>query len=314
MKLHNYKIQNWEKALFLLAMEVVVVCIASFAISLMIMSSVDVETVVTEKVVEGKIISEEVETNVLKDTPNLLVLNGLFRIIIFAGVAWLYQLLFCKKGTTRKMFSQGYSWKTLLVAIICMIVGALISSSMTADSQYNIQLEKMMPEPTYWGLLLSIISMALIPAIVEEWLFRGVIQKLLIDWTRYAWVGIVLTAAIFSAIHFDMPNFAARFVLGLFLGFAYYYTKNIWTNITMHFLNNGVAAFGFWYALRSGEEITQESYSYWYLGLLAFIICVVVLLLYERKHPSGLFVRVQPQQEQIEESVNTEEEQTKLSE
>jgi membrane protease YdiL (CAAX protease family) len=57
--------------------------------------------------------------------------------------------------------------------------------------------------------------MAAIPALCEEWLFRGVIQKKLVTTLPKPWMGIVLTAIIFSAIHFQFAGFIPRMFLGI---------------------------------------------------------------------------------------------------
>ncbi|MBQ7984158.1 MAG: CPBP family intramembrane metalloprotease, partial [Bacteroidales bacterium] len=91
-----------------------------------------------------------------------------------------------------------------------------------------------------------------LPAILEEWFFRGVLQRLFISWTKRVWVGLILASTVFSLIHFDLPNFFARFVLGMMLGMLYLYSGNIWTNITYHFINNAAAAISMWYCARQG--------------------------------------------------------------
>ena len=51
----------------------------------------------------------------------------------------------------------------------------------------------------------------------EEVFFRGVLQQILAKWTRNNWVSILLTAFIFSAIHFQFLTFLPRFFMGIML-------------------------------------------------------------------------------------------------
>ena len=100
--------------------------------------------------------------------------------------------------------------------------------------------ERMLNVDTIGGLLLNLIIIALIPAVGEELTFRGVIQQAL---TRKMnpHIAIILSAAIFSFIHFQFYGFLTRMFLGMLLGYMFYITGSLWTSILMHFLNNGSA-------------------------------------------------------------------------
>ena len=100
--------------------------------------------------------------------------------------------------------------------------------------------EKMLKVDTIGGLLLNLLIIALIPAIGEELTFRGVLQQGL---TRRInpHVAIILSAAIFSFIHFQFYGFLPRMFLGILLGYMFYITGSLWTSIAMHFVNNGSA-------------------------------------------------------------------------
>ena len=100
--------------------------------------------------------------------------------------------------------------------------------------------EKMLNVDTIGGLLLNLVIVALIPAVGEELTFRGVLQQSL---TRKMnpHVAIILSAAIFSFIHFQFYGFLPRMFLGILLGYMFYITGSLWTSILMHFLNNGAA-------------------------------------------------------------------------
>jgi hypothetical protein len=100
--------------------------------------------------------------------------------------------------------------------------------------------ENMLNVDTFGGLLFNLLIIALIPAVGEELTFRGVLQQSL---TRKMnpHVAIILSAAIFSFIHFQFYGFLTRMFLGMLLGYMFYITGSLWTSILMHFLNNGSA-------------------------------------------------------------------------
>ena len=57
-------------------------------------------------------------------------------------------------------------------------------------------------------------------------------------------VALVLTAVIFSFIHFQFEGFLPRMLLGLLLGWLYWRTGNFWVPVAAHFANNGAQVLG----------------------------------------------------------------------
>ena len=49
----------------------------------------------------------------------------------------------------------------------------------------------------------------------------------------------LLSSVVFSLIHFDFSGFLPRILLGMFLGYLFYYSGSLWTSIFAHALNNG---------------------------------------------------------------------------
>ncbi len=94
---------------------------------------------------------------------------------------------------------------------------------------------------TISGLLVNVFMMALIPAIGEEFLFRGVLQKLFHQWSKNIHVAVILSAFIFSAIHMQFYGFVPRFFLGIFLGYSFVWSGTLWVPIAIHFINNFIA-------------------------------------------------------------------------
>ncbi|WP_460913058.1 lysostaphin resistance A-like protein [Spirosoma areae] len=88
-------------------------------------------------------------------------------------------------------------------------------------------------------LLVAFLVIALIPALGEETLFRGILQRNFSYWTGNAHVGIWLAAALFSAIHVQFLGFFPRMLLGALFGYLYLWSGNLWVPILAHFVNNG---------------------------------------------------------------------------
>ena len=192
----------------------------------------------------------------------ILCVQGLSQIIMFLCPALLFAWLFSDKVGV--FFQTGLKrWQlypillaTLLIIIAIPLVDVLSSWNESlhlpqslAKFEDLIRLtEKKSQElvsqflslPGLGNLLLNLLILALIPAICEELVFRGVIQKTLVDWFRNPHVAIMVTAAVFSLTHFEIFQFVPRFVLGVFLGYIFYYSHTIWASALAHFTNNAL--------------------------------------------------------------------------
>ncbi|WP_420582514.1 CPBP family intramembrane glutamic endopeptidase [Reichenbachiella sp.] len=87
--------------------------------------------------------------------------------------------------------------------------------------------------------LLVLIVVAIVPAIGEELLFRGLIQKYLQGIWGNPHVAIWVTAMFFSAFHMQFYGFVPRMALGAFFGYLFYVSGNLWYASIAHFINNG---------------------------------------------------------------------------
>ncbi len=97
-----------------------------------------------------------------------------------------------------------------------------------------------------WEMLASLLVMAIVPALGEELVFRGIGQQKLIEITGKPALGIAITAIVFSITHFEIQRFLAIMLLGGVLGLLFYWTKNLWIPIAAHFINNGVQVIITW--------------------------------------------------------------------
>ena len=88
-------------------------------------------------------------------------------------------------------------------------------------------------------LVVALLVIAVIPAIGEEVLFRGILQRNISYWTRNVHAGIWLAAILFSAIHIQFLGFVPRMLLGALFGYLYVWSGNLWVPIFAHFVNNG---------------------------------------------------------------------------
>jgi membrane protease YdiL (CAAX protease family) len=91
---------------------------------------------------------------------------------------------------------------------------------------------------SFSDFLIGLTIIAVIPALGEELLFRGMLQRKMSQFVNIH-VAIWLSAIIFSAIHLQFYGFVPRMLLGALFGYFYFWSGNLWTAIFGHFVNNG---------------------------------------------------------------------------
>lgn len=79
--------------------------------------------------------------------------------------------------------------------------------------------------------------LCLLPAIVEESLFRGVGQTLL-EYVCGKWLGLVMAACLFAAAHANWWFFPLYALLGMFLGALFQWRRTLWLPAIAHLINN----------------------------------------------------------------------------
>ncbi len=93
-------------------------------------------------------------------------------------------------------------------------------------------------EQGYLWLLLILIGC--LPAVCEEALFRGYIQRgFLRKWQPAVSIGVA--GLLFAAFHMDPVHSIAVIPLGLWLGYLAWSSKSIWPAVAGHFINNVVS-------------------------------------------------------------------------
>lgn len=116
------------------------------------------------------------------------------------------------------------------------------------ETQGQQLIQKLTQFHSFSQLLVALLVMALIPAVAEELIFRGVMQRLLVRWLGSPHASIWLTAALFSALHVQFFGFVPRFILGVILGYLYAWSGNILVSIAAHFTQNAGQLLLLWLA------------------------------------------------------------------
>lgn len=224
--------------------------------------------------------------NILNDEIKYLYLN-IFLYIFSIGIPFaLLTLVFNKlfmltdSSLIKRIFTKKpllYITGTLGIGYITnMLVNFLLPDLVerySTDSSF-------IPETPY-GIFLLFISNAVLPAILEEWAFRGIICKNLLPYGRKG--AIIVSSLLFGLMHMDPPRIIYTTVFGIMLAICYEHTGSLLIPMCIHFINNAIATIiSVFVDVGDGTDIT--------LGIVisnlfiyVFIGCGIVAIIYYLK-------------------------------
>lgn len=199
----------------------------------------------------------------------LSVINNVSSIITF-GLAALLAARFAF-GWIRIIWGfSSFSLSFFLLSIICIFAcqpfvewGCYINEMLCEHFNYDYQahnaqnyqlIARMIDFSTPLSTTITICTIALIPAICEEMLFRGVLQQSFCRIWRNHRTAIFITAILFSLCHGEISGFIPRLILGIILGIIFYHTRNLFFCILAHFTNNAMTIL----ALNSADKPIDE--------------------------------------------------------
>jgi len=252
----------------------------------------------------------------LSDT-NALIKNGNIHLLkyiqiiqsvfLFVIPPIVFAFFVTKKPGNWLKTNKGISWQTLILLFFLMMSMFPVSNFFAEINQsfqlpdfmggiydWMVQKEQALAKVTEQFLkadsigefTLNFVMIAVIPAIGEELLFRGVLQKLFSDWTKNVHWGIFIAAFLFSAIHMQFLTFLPRFFLGIVFGYLLVWTQSLWVPILAHFFNNGLAVIVSYLSQKQNidkdiENIGQSNNFFWLSLFNLLIVFVIMFFIYK---------------------------------
>ncbi len=160
-----------------------------------------------------------------------------------------------------------------------MIVYVLQSSGYT--------LKESLPTPQNLGeIILSILVVAVSPAICEEILHRGILLKAYES--RGSISAVVISSILFGIFHFDLTNLSGPIFLGMLIGYYVIRTDSIFAGMLAHFANNFLSVLvqyysGRWAGTGDGSRITEDQFiAVAIFGVICFVVMIFLLICFHK--------------------------------
>ena len=161
--------------------------------------------------------------------------------VILLIPALLYVLVLRPKTVDGVSMSVVSPTTTILTVVLTFLIMPLVMfinsiTSLFAENSVDTVLNYIVNNNPLW---LNLVIIALLPAVVEEFIFRGLIfngYK-----RRNPFMAILLSAALFGLIHMNINQFSYAFAIGVIFGFMAYATGSLLPSILSHFIINGTS-------------------------------------------------------------------------
>ena len=119
-------------------------------------------------------------------------------------------------------------------------LGGLEKWMRDSENKTNELTEAFLNITTPGGLVVNLIIIALLAAVGEELLFRGVVLQLFVEWFKSKHLAVIVSAILFSALHLQFYGFLPRMVLGMLFGYIFIWSGSLWLPVLLHFIFNGI--------------------------------------------------------------------------
>jgi membrane protease YdiL (CAAX protease family) len=222
------------------------------------------------------------------------VLSAIAYFISFSGAAFILRKMCRSFPTATPIYTSFKPQKWIFAAIVSAIavnfsfsylntkiftlVSPMFEKTM-ASSSSNLEGRPMSEVAILF--VLAIFSTAIVPAICEEYLFRGAILGLLLPFGRTA--AIIGSSVLFGFMHQNPLQLFYTVFMGVILGYIYVKTKSIWACVLLHFFNNLITVVEDFLPVFTGVEWIVMLVDF--LVLAAGAICLVALIFKKDKQP-----------------------------
>ena len=192
---------------------------------------------------------------------------------------------FCKTNFSTILVSIGLG---IIIFLMNIVVSSIFTGIITFTG-YRTPLtfeSQGIPDYGMTSFLINVLLVAVLPALCEEFLHRG----LLLQGTKHIGFkrAIIISSVCFGLVHFNIAQVSYAIVLGLVLGFASVVAKNLWVPIIMHFVNNFIAIYldfaevnGWLFGDYNLWLQKLTTLDFWLVCVICFVaLCVIAIALF----------------------------------
>lgn len=160
---------------------------------------------------------------------------------------------------------------------ICLLTDKFITMFAVGLQQIGLTINTSLSIPLdcFGNYVLALFVIALLPAVTEELIYRGIILNGLRSLGK--WPAILLTSLAFCLMHLNVGQFPFTFMLGIVLGYIMFETSCLWLCMILHFVNNATVLTGMYITQSSTLPQITALYAVEAVVLLLVAVALIVL-------------------------------------
>ncbi len=216
----------------------------------------------------------------LQDGTNLFIAMGVIQLVVIGLPCVIYYLLKGRRLSEPMLLvsKSGPQIMFLIFAAMLFISGMLLikffyftnGGAVASLTNYFDELSGSAEGISQIEIILSLI---IIPAVCEEFLFRGIVFS---EYRKYGTANAIIVSALcFAMLHFSFENIFIYLFTGLLFGFVTAVSKSIIPSIALHLLSNTLSI----YASDAFLRITVIKNGAYFIGFVLTILTGASLLL-----------------------------------
>ncbi len=188
------------------------------------------------------IFGDKIAASFFSDPAYLLLIQTILSIAMFTAPFLIIPLRTGKKRAELMSFEKPDKEKFIMMLFLGVGMSAFanIATSSVSAVFSSFGIEFLAPAYSYpkgfFGVILSVLAIAVTPALVEEFSMRGVVMGHLRECGDT--FAVFMSAAIFAMIHGNFVQIPFAFLMGLIIGYAVIKTGSLITGVVIHFINN----------------------------------------------------------------------------
>ncbi|MEX1010681.1 MAG: type II CAAX endopeptidase family protein [Balneolaceae bacterium] len=224
---------------------------------------------------EGRVDSGSDLMSLMSERMDLVFIgNSAGQILFLAIVTWFLTGLHTGSGSRRHWLrfrhDKSTGWYVGITALLFISVQPVVwyvgylnqqlplpdLFSDLQEAQYEMIEDFLSQDGAIW---IALFHVALVPAICEEVMFRGYLQRAF-EKSWGAWPAIVVSGLLFGLYHLQLGNLLPLALLGLLLALVTWLSGSLYPAIVAHFVNNGAAVLlASFYPELAFAEMTAET-------------------------------------------------------
>ena len=225
--------------------------------------------------------------------PNIhQIISGLAEVLAYT-LTFVFTVLFMSKGAVRPAgFSNpGTLFAALTVPLFFVTflllnyINIFVKELLSYIGVFGVS-PSIIPPKSGASLLVFLLMYVLLPPVLEELLFRGV---LLFRLRRFGdGFAVALSSFIFALMHHNLVSMPGIFLTGLLFGYLTILSGSLVPAMLMHLLNNSIAVLFLWFErYKTPAEMNMLASAVFLAGITSFaLICMyAVVFMLQRREP-----------------------------